>query len=181
MVIKMNAEITKKLVAIPKKEIKGISEAAAIGIRLEAEARDFYKKHAEKTSDVELKSAFEFLVKEEQEHFAALTAVQEILKQKGKFAVIKGTALKHLQKPKIFGEKKAGLAKEKQQNELTVLLWAMRTERKTELFYKEQAEKTKSKEVKKFFETLAEFEAGHFAFLDSMMQGWTNVNDLIMG
>ena len=57
----------------------------------------------------------------------------------------------------------------------------MRAETKAKNFYLQQAEKTKVKEVRQFWETLADFEAGHFTFLDGLFSSWTDMQDFIMG
>jgi rubrerythrin len=173
-------EFVKKLVAIPKKEIEEISKAVALAKNEEAKARDFYDGNAEKTLDVEMKKAFEFLAKEETEHFNALSTMEKTLKENGKFAVVKDSVLQHLEKPAIYPEK-GSKANMKENSELAVLLWAMWAETKAKNFYLAQAEKTKIKEVKHFWETLAEFEAEHFTYLDSLFSAWTDTSDYIMG
>lgn len=177
----MSNGIIKKLVDVPAEEVGELSKAVEIAIEEEKKARDFYKRNAQKTADPEIKSAFDFLVKEEQEHFDALTTVKETLSKEGKFAIISEEALQHLEKPKIYPDGNEKLKKEQDENELTVLLWAMHAERKAELFYKKQAEKTSSEDVKKFFEILAEFEAEHYEYLDGIFSTWTETNDYIMG
>ena len=173
-------DFVKKLVSIPKKDVEEISKAVSIAKNEEAKARDFYQGNAQKTSDSEMKKAFEFLAKEEIEHFNALTSVEESLRENGKFAVVKDEALLHLEKPKIYPER--GAKSDMDQNgELAVLLWAMRAERKAEMFYRAQVEKTKIKEVRHFWEVLADFEAGHFNYLDGLFSTWTDTNDFIMG
>ena len=57
----------------------------------------------------------------------------------------------------------------------------MRTERKAELFYIKHAEKTSVPEVKEFFETLAEFERGHYNYLDGLFSTTTSTDDFILG
>ncbi len=173
-------EFVKKLVSIPKKDIEEISKAVSVAKSEEAKARDFYQSNSEKTSDVEMKKALAFLAKEETEHFNALTGVEIALKENGKFAVIKDSVLQHLERPVIYPEKGAK-ANMEGNSELAVLLWAMRAETKAKNFYLQQAEKTKIKEVKHFWETLAEFEAEHFNYLDSLFSTWTNTSDYIMG
>jgi len=177
----MSNGIIKRLVEIPTGEVEELSKAVEIAIEQERIARDFYKRNAQKTSDSEIKNAFTFLVKEEQEHFDALNAIKDSLKKEGKFAIISEEALKHLPKPKIYPGDKEKLKSEKKENELTVLLWAMHAERKAELFYKKQAEKTGSNDVKEFFEILAEFEAEHYEYLDGIFSSWTDTSDFIMG
>ena len=177
----MSEAIINKLVEIPKSEIEETSKAVAIAKETEVDAREFYKKVGQKTQDAELKKAMEFLEKEEREHFDALTAIEEALKKEGKFAVVSEETLKHLDKPKIYPKKGSEVKRFQDKNELTALLWAMRAERKAELFYSKQAEKTSVKEVKLFFETLAEFEAKHFEFLDEIFSTWTSTDDFILG
>jgi rubrerythrin len=173
-------EFVKKLVAIPKKDIEEISKAVSVAKSEEAKARDFYQSNAEKASDVEMKKALAFLAKEETEHFNALSGVESVLKENGKFAIIKDSVLQHLERPAIYPEKgsKASLT---ENSELAVLLWAMRAETKAKNFYLEQAKKTKIKEAKEFWSTLAEFEAEHFNYLDSLFSTWTDTSDYIMG
>ncbi|MDD5147898.1 MAG: hypothetical protein PHH08_00365 [Candidatus ainarchaeum sp.] len=175
----MNGTI-KKLVAIPKKDALEISKAVVVAKSEEGKARDFYQDNAEKTSDIEMKKAFGFLAKEEIEHFNALTSVETALKENGKFAVVSDSALQHLERPAIYPEKgaKTDLSGD---GELAALLWAMRAETKAKNFYLAQAEKTKIKEARAFWETLAEFEAEHFAYLDSLFSTWTDTQDFIMG
>ncbi len=174
-------EIVKKLVEIPQEEVAEISKAVAIAKELEIKARDFYQKNADKSDEQDVKNAFMFLVKEEQEHFDALTAVEDTLKKEGKFAVVSDEVLKHLEKPQVYPDNTDPKKDIDKKNELTVLLWAMRMERKAELFYREQAGKTSVPEVKEFFNTLAEFEVGHFQYLDGIFSSWTSTDDFILG
>jgi rubrerythrin len=172
--------LIKKLITIPKKEALEISQAVTVAMGEELKARDFYKTNAQRTTDTEMKTAFNFLVTEEQEHFNALTKVKEALEKEGKFAVVKDEVLKHLERPQIYPERGSKTDLEGN-SEVAVLLWAMRAETKAKMFYTAQAEKTKIKEVKTFFTILAEFEAEHFQYLDGLFQSWTNTNDFIMG
>ncbi|HLD58869.1 MAG TPA: ferritin family protein [archaeon] len=176
----MKNNLIKKLVKIPQKQVEDISKAVIVAKGEEEKARDFYAENAEKTSDGEMKRAFEFLAKEEKEHFSALSLVEGALKENGKFAVVSPEVLQHLEKPKIYPEKGAKKSLE-ENSELSVLLWAMRAETKAKNFYLQQAEKTKVKEVRQFWETLADFEAGHFTFLDGLFSSWTDMQDFIMG
>lgn len=177
----MSKEIIKKLVEIPQGEVEALSKAVAVAKEQETDAMALYNSISEKTSDEELRKAMAFLAKEEQEHFDALSAVEEALKKAGKFVVVTEEALKHLEKPKIYPKKGAEAEKLQEKNELTALLWAMRAERKAEMFYIAQAEKTSVQEIKEFFETLAEFELGHYKYLDGIFSAWTSTADFILG
>ncbi|MBN1941492.1 MAG: ferritin family protein [Candidatus Diapherotrites archaeon] len=177
----MGEEIIKKLIDIPNSEVEEISQAVVIAKNEEAKARDFYQKSADNTQDPEVKKAFEFLAKEEIEHFNALIAVETTLAGRGKFAVITEEGLKHLEKPDVYPSKPLKGKDLESNSELSALLFAMRAERKAELFYRTQAKKTSVKEVKEFWETLADFEAGHFQYLDGIFETWTDTQDFIMG
>ena len=177
----MVLDIVKNLVEIPQNEIEEISKAVAMAKETEADAKAFYSKVAKKATDPEMKKAMELLAKEEQEHFDALDAVEETLKAEGKFAVVSEEALQHLEKPKIYPGQDTEIKRFQDKNDLTALLWAMRAERKAELFYKAQAEKSGSAEVKKFFNELADFEKGHFEYLDGFVSTMTSTDDFILG
>ena len=173
-------EVVGKLVEIPQGRVEEISKAVAIAKETEADARDFYKKVAQKASDPEMKKAMELLSREEQGHFDALSAVEETLKDKGKFAVV-NKMLVRTEKPKIYPNKNVEIKRFQDKSDIAALLWAMRAERKAELFYSKQAEKTDVEEVKRFFEELADFEKGHFDYLDSIVSTMTDTGDFILG
>jgi len=177
----LDEKIVSGFVEIPKQESGEISKAIATAKGIEKRAKAFYEENAKKASNAELKDALEFIAKEEQQHLEILLAVEESLKRNGRLAIVEESVLQNLKKPKIYPGKGTETKKFLEKNELTVLLWAMRAERKAEAFYRKQAERTGVSEAKGFFNALAEFEVRHFEFLDGIFSTWTNTDDFILG
>ena len=173
-------EVVDKLVEIPQEQVEEISKAVAIAKETEADARDFYKKVSQKATDPEMKKAMELLSKEESAHYKALSIVEYNLRKQGKFAVV-DEVLISLEKPKIYPGKDVEIKDFQNKSDLAALLWAMRAERKAELFYSKQAEKTDVEDIKRFFEELAKFEKGHFDYLDGIVSTMTDTGDFILG
>ncbi|MAG22406.1 MAG: hypothetical protein CL943_03845 [Candidatus Diapherotrites archaeon] len=177
----MDDTIITRFTDIPKAYSTEISTAIAIGKEIETRARDFYARNAERTEEKELKTAFEFLASQEQKHFEILDTVAQKLQEDGRFAVINKEDLRGPAPPKIYPNKKENIDEFGEKNELTILLWAMRAEKKAELFYRTQANKAELDEAKEFFNNLADFEAEHFEFLDALFSAWTSTDDFILG
>ena len=173
-------EIVGKLVDIPQGQVEEISKTVSIAKETEADARDFYKKVSQKAADPEMKKAMELLSREESGHYKALSEVEYALREKGKFAIVDELLIR-TEKPKIYPDKNVEIKRFQDKSDIAALLWAMRSERKAELFYSKQAEKTDVEEVKKFFEELADFEKGHFEYLDGIVSTMTDTGDFILG
>lgn len=151
---------------------ESIINALNIAQHVEEASKGFYEAEVEKTKGSELNSFFAFLVEEENMHLA------KILELKKELESTEGNITREIKftinKPPAIHAIPAG------QQEMTAVLYALWREKKAVEFYADAAEKT-TNGVKKFFEELAEFERGHVALLERIVEDSQNTNELIMG
>jgi rubrerythrin len=171
-------KVVGRLVKMPRGKSREIAGGIALAKKIEERAEEFYRENAAKAKAGDLRKAFGFLALEEQKHLAVLEKAERLLVHRGKLAM--GVAAQS-KPPKIYSTRRKGKENSWGKNELTILLWAMRAERKTELFYRRQAEKSGAGAAGKFFTALAEFEAEHYDFLDGIFSLWTSTDDYILG
>jgi rubrerythrin len=151
-----------------------------LAIKLEQEAQGFYRSRAESVESHVIKKAFEFLAAQEKGHEEALLELKSGLAEKGELPVTQGT-VSGLAAPAMsqFFEGEAEKQKHINEGEVSMLLWAMRAERRAEELYKELSEKVTGNEEKRFFASLAEFERGHYNLLDQMIEALTDPADYL--
>ncbi len=165
-------EVLKAVQELDSESKESIIHALNIAQHVEESSKGFYEAEAEKTKGSELNPFFVFLVKEENMHLTKilelkkeLEKTQDPLKQEIKFITNKF--------PQIHAIP-AG------QQEMTAVLYALWREKKAVEFYTDAAIKTKGS-VRKFFSELAEFEKGHVALFEQIVEDSQNTSELIMG
>jgi erythrin-vacuolar iron transport family protein len=152
--------------------IKGMNTA----LEFEKKFQKFYSEKAETTKNNSLKKLFLFLSKQEKTHELALEKIKKTLKEKGQWSNEEILDLSKNISPSIElfllneAEHKRTILEE---NEIDLILWAMRSEQRAQKFYLELKEKCIGNEGKALFEQLSEFEKQHFELLDSLMQKLT--------
>ncbi|MFA6065205.1 MAG: ferritin family protein [archaeon] len=166
-------EILKTIKKLDSESKESIINALNIAEHVESSAKGFYENEVEKTKGSELNPFFVFLVKEENMHLAKILELKAAIeKSEGKKIT---TEIKfNINKPPAVHAIPSGQA------EMTALLYALWREKKAVDFYAEAAEKTKGS-VKKFFNELADFERGHVALLENIVEESQNTDELIMG
>lgn len=140
-----------------------IKEALKVAIKGEIEGRELYKVLAEKTDDPEAKIIFENLAKEEDSHFQALKTVSQTLVDSEEFVMPKLEKLvtfENVDSP-IFSKSFKTRVKEKH-FEMSALSIAMKLELDSTNFYKKMADEAPNNDLKIFFQTLSDWEKGHY-------------------
>ena len=165
-------EVLKTIKELDPESKESIINALNIAQHVEEASKGFYEAQVEKTKESELNPFFVFLVKEENMHLAKILELkEEIEKTEGKITnEIKFT----INTPPAIHAIPAG------QHEMTAVLYALWREKKAVEFYTEASEKTLGS-VKKFFMELAEFEKGHVALFENIVEDSQNTDELIMG
>ncbi len=165
-------EVLKTIKELDPESKESIINALNIAQHVEEASKGFYEAEVEKTLGSELNPFFSFLVKEENMHLAKILELKkEIEKSEGKIT----KEIKFIVNvPPTIHAIPAG------QQEMTAVLYALWREKKAVEFYTEASEKTLGS-VKKFFNELAEFEKGHVALLEKIVEDSQNTTELIMG
>ncbi|MFA6269108.1 MAG: ferritin family protein [archaeon] len=165
-------EILETIKVLDPHSKESIINALNIAEHIESSSMDFYKKESTKTQNGELHPFFVFLVKEEEMHLAKILELRKLLEQSQ-------GPLKH--EIKFTNNKPPGIhAIPAGQQEMTAVLYALWREKKAVEFYSDAEDKTLGA-VKKFFGELAEFEKGHVALLEKIVEESQNTDELIMG
>jgi rubrerythrin len=165
-------EILETIKKLNPESKESIINALNIAEHIETSSKAFYEKESKMTAASELHPFFAFLVKEEEMHLAKILELRKLLeKSEGNInREIKFTN----NKPPAIHAIPAG------QQEMTAVLYALWREKKAVEFYSEAESKTMGA-VKKFFAELAEFEKGHVALLEKIVEDSQNTDELIMG
>ncbi|MBN2127576.1 MAG: ferritin family protein [Candidatus Diapherotrites archaeon] len=147
-----------------------------IALGFEKEFMKFYSEKALTAKNASLKKLFLFLAEQEKTHETVLEKIKKMLKEKGKWS---NEDISLLAK-NIVPSFESFLVNESQQkrtileeNEVDLILWAMRAEKRAKEFYAELKEKAEGNEGKAFFEQMSEFENQHFELLDKLMEKLT--------
>lgn len=165
-------EVLNTIKALDPESKESIINALNIAQHVEESSMGFYEAEVEKTKGSELNSFFAFLVKEEEMHLAKILELKKLI-EKSEGPLTKEIKFNINKPPEIH-------AIPSSQQEMTAVLYALWREKKAVEFYAEAAEKTFGS-VKKFFEELAEFERGHVALLETIVEDAQNTDELIMG
>lgn len=161
---------------------KNILKEIESAILLEEQAMDFYAQKAEIADSEAIKAAFVFLSKQESGHRKILILVEASIK--GNLAwpsketgELFSTPLQVKAKSFMKREKKEqeNLANE---DEVSMLLWAMRSERRAESLYAELKGKSTGK-LQRLFGFLEKFENSHYALLDGLVEELTDPSDYL--
>lgn len=145
-----------------------LQEALQTAIKGEIEGRELYKAAAEKTEDNKAREVFQMLAAEEQSHHDALMQMAK------DYAQGKDLTVPQFEAPAQFEDAESPIFtrefKEKVSDfDMSALSIGMKLELESEKFYREMAEKAKEKEVKDLFSRLADWEQGHFEYLQSQI------------
>jgi len=155
-----------------------VAEGLKTALGFEKKAFEFYSRKGKKAGHAEIKEIFEFLATQEKQHIRILETERKKLAEKDIW--IKESLNKSKSaKPKVYSKKDSKSLLEMSKADLTIVLWAMRIEKKFEDFYRELARKSKTKPVKKFFKQLAEFKLGHYQLLDGLFETMSSTDDII--
>ncbi len=137
-------------------------------MKSEIEGRELYKMAAEKTADTKAKKVFQMLADEEQSHYDKLLAMAK--------AHDAGEAIPaaDLPAPTSFEDAESPIFtrefKEKVSDfDMTALSIGIKLEIESEKFYREAAGGANQKEVKDLFNKLADWEKGHYNFLQKQV------------
>lgn len=134
-------------------------EIISLAVNNEVEAYQFYKSVAEKTQDSNLKSIFQELAKEEQQHKDFLEgllsegAADLFFEKVSDYRVSTG-----VEKPKLSMDMKP----------VDAIALAMKREEEAMELYSEMAEKSQDPEKKKMFQELSKMEQGHKVKLEEI-------------
>lgn len=145
-----------------------LQKAFQDAIKGEIEGRELYKAAAEKTGDTKAKEVFQMLAVEEQGHHDTLVQMAKDYTQG------KGLTMPQLQTPASFEDAESPIFtrefKEKVSDfDMTALSIGIKLELESERFYREMAEKAQEKEAKELFTHLADWERGHYDYLQSQV------------
>ncbi|MBM3154679.1 MAG: hypothetical protein FJZ83_03315 [Chloroflexi bacterium] len=142
-------------------------EALQFAIQMEIDGKAYYQK-AGKTSGTRMgKELYQWLASEEDRHRQRFEQIYEAIRKNQAWpeAAIEPSGVNELNN--IFANARgASVPKSKRQSaELKSIATAMEMENKTERFYKEQGEKARHPVERKFYESLAAEERGHYLAL----------------
>jgi len=145
-----------------------LQKALQDAIKGEIEGRELYKTAAEKTEDTKAKEVFQMLAAEEQGHHDTLLQMAKDYDQG------KELAPPQLEVPTRFEDAQSPIFtrefKDKVSDfDMTALSIGIKLELESEKFYREMAEKAEEKEAKDLFNRLADWERGHFDYLQSQI------------
>lgn len=142
------------------------SEEGALKLAMENEkmASEFYEK-ARGVSKTELsKRTFEFLAKQEVEHFDMLKKMQEHeFEFNPNYQADENAVKLFFDKRKEYDSKLQGM------DELEAYKMGMELEKKSYEFYKKAFENAENEDIKKFFKFLMEWESKHYHLLENAM------------
>jgi len=166
------------------KQTKEILEGLKTAIEAEITGHEFYKNAAKSTKDPMGKETFAQMAEEEMGHFNYLRHQYNSVLEKGDYDFSKKLIKKkkeHAANP-IFSEEIKNRIKDSH-FEVSALTIGMKLELDAMTFYRSCAKKTKNKEVKEFYNELADWEQDHYlAFekqLDVLKQEYFQANNFI--
>lgn len=137
-------------------------------IKSEIEGRELYKMAGEKTADKKAKKVFQMLADEEQSHFDKLMEMAKAHEAGEKITV------PDLPAPASFEDAESPIFtrefKDKVSDfDMSALSIGIKLEIESEKFYREAAAGASQKEVKNLFNQLADWEKGHYNFLQKQI------------
>ncbi|MFO7801217.1 MAG: ferritin family protein [Desulfovermiculus sp.] len=145
-----------------------IQNALQEAIKGEIEGRELYKAAAEKTEDPKAKEVFRMLADEEQGHHDTLVQMAK------DYAQGKELNTPQLETPTKFEDAKSPIFtrefKDKVSDfDMTAMSIGIKLELESEKFYREMAEKAQEKKAQELFNRLADWERGHYNYLQSQI------------
>ncbi|MBM4452950.1 MAG: hypothetical protein FJ013_01975 [Chloroflexi bacterium] len=142
-------------------------EALQLAIQMEIDGKAYYQK-AGKTSNTRMgKELFQWLAGEEDKHRQRFEQIYESIRKNQAWPEVAAKPGGANKLNSIFANATgAGVPKAKRQSaELKAIAKAMEMENKTQNYYKEQGEKARYPAGRKFYESLAAEERGHYLAL----------------
>jgi rubrerythrin len=137
-------------------------------MKMELDGMTFYKKHADVTSDPELKQIFTTLVEEEVRHYQIFKKLKD---NPADFSEIDLTTPTNREAIQNIFEQMSQNNEKKSFGEDVISVWteALRIEEKAHAFYKEKAETEADPSTKKLMLAIAEEETRHVHMIDAVL------------
>lgn len=152
-----------------------LKEAFQTAITGEIEGRELYKAASEKTNDKKAKKSFALLADEEQKHLDTLVSLAQEYQEGSEVKV------PDLPAPASFEDAESPIfSKEFKQTvadkhfEMATLSIGIKLELESEKFYRKMAEIADQPKLKDFFNYLADWEKGHYDFLNKQFGFFEN-------
>ena len=140
-----------------------------IGMEIEAISRNFYQNIAIKLSP-DKRFILKFLANEKLDHIRTLMAFQIALQKSGNWISLSEKQLKRVRLPRLYDGKGSIPDIKEDASNVDIILAAMRSEKRTEQFYKRIEKKVKDSKAKFFFSFLARFERAHYSLLKGLLE-----------
>ncbi len=145
-----------------------LKEALQTAIKGEIEGRELYKTAAEKTEDKKAKEVFTLLADEEQSHLNSLVQMAKDYDEG------KDISMPSLPSPASFEDAESPIFTKEFKGkvadfDMTALSIGIKLELESEKFYRETGEEASQTEVKNFFSRLADWEKGHYEYLQKQV------------
>jgi len=137
-------------------------------MKMEQDGMAFYKEHADKSTDPDLKKIFTTLVEEEARHYQIFKKLKE---DPSLISDVDVTAPENLKTVQNIFEQMSHKTEPKTFGDDVVSVWteALRIEEKARAFYRNKAETESDPERKKLLDTLAAEENRHVYMIDGVL------------
>ena len=150
-----------------------IQEALQKAIKGEIEGRELYRTAAERTSDGKAQEVFNLLADEEQNHLNSLVQMAKDYEEG------KELQMPELSSPVSFEDAESPIFtrefKEKVSDfDMSAISIGIKLELESEKFYRDTAGEASQKEVKELFSRLADWEHGHYDYLQKQQSFFEN-------
>jgi rubrerythrin len=145
-----------------------LQKALQEAVKGEIEGRELYSAAAEKTADGKAKEVFQMLADEEQKHHDALIQMAKDYGQGKDLTMPQFEAparLEDAESPIFTREFKEKIS----DFDMSALSIGIKLELESEKFYRQMAKEAQEKEVKNLFSRLADWEKGHFEYLQKQI------------
>jgi rubrerythrin len=172
----MNDEGTGQLRKMEETVMEERLNALEMALNNEMTERNFYLKHAERTSNPLGKAMFLQIADEELEHYERLSQLAEVWKKDQKWPETIPLAVKETAVRAVFGAaaKETAQASGGDSDDLNAVRVAIDFEAKGAQFYAELRDRSKDPKEKAFFELLANIEHEHFTSLKDTEEFFVN-------
>ena len=165
----------------PQERIKALE----VALNNESRERDFYLKHAERTSNSFGKLMFQSIAKDEDEHYQKILELHGRLKQEGKWPEtipikVKGTDMKSVLKKVVDS---VDTSAEADTDDMEAVKIAIDFETKGEKFYSDLRDSVDNPVEKEFYSVLASMEREHRLSLEDTLdyfkdpEGWYQMKE----
>ena len=151
-------------------------QALEVALNNESREKEFYLKHAARTTNALGKLMFASIASDEDEHYRRILILHKRLKEEGKWPEtisieVKGTEVKDVLKSFVASIDTSSKADD---NDMEAVKIAIDFETKGEMFYRDLAQKVENPMEKKFYEFLSSIEAEHRLSLVDTMEFFTD-------